>query len=43
METRTVFGLQLQQKRNDAIINSDLMKNVVTARKEVGFYYTLPS
>ncbi|XP_048730789.2 bifunctional purine biosynthesis protein ATIC-like [Ostrea edulis] len=35
IETRTVFGLQLQQKRNDAIINSDIMKNVVTARKEL--------
>lgn len=38
METRTVFGLQLNQKRNDAVINSDMMKNVVTARKEVYHY-----
>lgn len=38
METRTVFGLQLNQKRNDAVINSDMMKNVVTARKEVCHY-----
>lgn len=35
METRTVFGLQLNQKRNDAVINSNMMKNVVTARKEL--------
>ncbi|XP_022288230.2 bifunctional purine biosynthesis protein ATIC-like [Crassostrea virginica] len=35
IETRTVFGLQLQQKRNDAVINSDMMKNIVTARKEL--------
>ncbi|XP_062613460.1 bifunctional purine biosynthesis protein ATIC-like [Saccostrea cucullata] len=35
METRTVFGLQLQQKRNDAVINSEMMKNIVTARKQI--------
>ncbi|CAG2201077.1 purH [Mytilus edulis] len=34
METRTLFGLQMEQKRNDAVINSDLMKNVVSNRKE---------
>ncbi|CAC5381093.1 purH [Mytilus coruscus] len=35
METRTLFGLQMEQKRNDAVINSDLMKNVVSNRKEL--------
>lgn len=35
METRTLFGLQMQQKRNDAVINTEMMKNVVSNRKEV--------
>ena len=35
METRTLFGLQMQQKRNDAVINSELFKNVVTKTKDV--------
>uniref|UniRef100_S4RKR0 Bifunctional purine biosynthesis protein ATIC n=1 Tax=Petromyzon marinus TaxID=7757 RepID=S4RKR0_PETMA len=34
-ESRTVFGLQLQQKRNDAVIDRTLFSNVVTARKEL--------
>ncbi|KAG1650902.1 Bifunctional purine biosynthesis protein PURH [Nymphon striatum] len=32
-ELRTIFGLTLEQKRNDAIISSDLFKNVVTTSK----------
>ena len=35
METRTLFGLKMQQKRNDAVINRDLFKNIVTKRQEV--------
>lgn len=35
METRTLFGLQMQQKRNDAVINTEMMKNVVSNRKEL--------
>ena len=35
METRTLFGLQMKQKRNDAVINKELFKNVVTKTKDV--------
>ena len=35
METRTLFGLQMQQKRNDAVIRSEMFKNVVTKTKDV--------
>uniref|UniRef100_A0A8C4QQE6 Bifunctional purine biosynthesis protein ATIC n=1 Tax=Eptatretus burgeri TaxID=7764 RepID=A0A8C4QQE6_EPTBU len=33
METKTVFGLMLQQKRNDAVIDSATFVNVVTSHK----------
>lgn len=35
MERRTIFGLQLEQKRNDAVINGDLFSNVVSTNKEL--------
>ncbi|XP_076455829.1 LOW QUALITY PROTEIN: bifunctional purine biosynthesis protein ATIC-like [Babylonia areolata] len=35
METRTIFGLQMQQRRNDAVIDDSLLNNVVTDNKEV--------
>ncbi|OWF42604.1 bifunctional purine biosynthesis protein PURH-like isoform X1 [Mizuhopecten yessoensis] len=35
-ETRTVFGLQMQQKPNDAVINPEMMTNVVTKKTELG-------
>ena len=35
METRTVFGLQMTQKHNDAIINKLVFKNVVTSKTDV--------
>lgn len=35
VERRTLFGLTLEQRRNDAVINADLLKNVVTKRKEL--------
>lgn len=35
VESRTIFGLTLQQKRNDAAINEKLLSNVVTKIKEV--------
>ncbi|KAK7093168.1 bifunctional purine biosynthesis protein ATIC-like [Littorina saxatilis] len=35
METRTLFGLQMQQRRNDAVIDKSLFANLVTARKEL--------
>jgi phosphoribosylaminoimidazolecarboxamide formyltransferase/IMP cyclohydrolase len=33
-ETREVFGVQLEQKRNNAIATADILKNVVTKKKE---------
>ncbi|XP_035697623.1 bifunctional purine biosynthesis protein ATIC-like [Branchiostoma floridae] len=35
LETRTLYGLQMQQKRNDAVINKELFSNVVTKRKDL--------
>ena len=37
METRTLFGLQMEQRRNDTKITKDLFTNVVSTRKEVRF------
>ncbi|CAH2306173.1 bifunctional purine biosynthesis PURH [Pelobates cultripes] len=34
-EVRNIFGLQLEQKRNDAVIDKSLFNNVVTSRKGV--------
>ncbi|KAG9477531.1 bifunctional purine biosynthesis protein ATIC [Eleutherodactylus coqui] len=34
-EIRTLFGLQMEQKRNDAVVDSSLFSNVVTAKKEL--------
>jgi phosphoribosylaminoimidazolecarboxamide formyltransferase/IMP cyclohydrolase len=36
VETRQVYGIHMQQKRNDAKINASLFTNVVTANKDVG-------
>jgi phosphoribosylaminoimidazolecarboxamide formyltransferase/IMP cyclohydrolase len=33
-EIREVFGIQFEQKRNNAVITTDLLKNVVTKKKE---------
>ncbi|CAH0725240.1 unnamed protein product, partial [Brenthis ino] len=35
MEQKTLFGLTLEQRRNDAVIDADLFKNVVTNKKEL--------
>lgn len=35
LERRQVFGITFEQRRNDAVINSDLLKNIVTANKEL--------
>jgi phosphoribosylaminoimidazolecarboxamide formyltransferase / IMP cyclohydrolase len=35
MEYRTLFGLKLEQKRNDALINADTLKNIVTKSREL--------
>ena len=38
MESRTLYGLTLEQKRNDAVINGSLFSNekIVTSNKQVG-------
>lgn len=35
MESRTLFGLHMEQKRNDAEINADTFKNIVTSGKDL--------
>jgi phosphoribosylaminoimidazolecarboxamide formyltransferase/IMP cyclohydrolase len=35
MESRTVFGLQLEQRRNDALIDQKLFSNIATKRNEL--------
>jgi phosphoribosylaminoimidazolecarboxamide formyltransferase/IMP cyclohydrolase len=35
IETRQVYGISLQQKRNDCKIDAEVFKNVVTKNKEV--------
>ncbi|ESO07653.1 hypothetical protein HELRODRAFT_98406 [Helobdella robusta] len=34
-ELRTVFGLTMEQMRNDAVINRDLLKNIVTTHQNL--------
>lgn len=36
LETRQVYGLYLQQQRNDRLITKELFSNVVTQNKNVG-------
>ncbi|MGD0795541.1 MAG: phosphoribosylaminoimidazolecarboxamide formyltransferase [Dehalococcoidales bacterium] len=33
-ETREVFGIQLEQKRNNLVVNPELFKNIVTKKKD---------
>ncbi|KAM4698590.1 bifunctional purine biosynthesis protein ATIC [Rhinophrynus dorsalis] len=35
IELRSIFGMQLEQKRNDAVIDRNLFGNVVTVKKEL--------
>lgn len=35
IETRTLFGLTLSQKRNDAVIDKELFKNILSKNKTV--------
>ena len=43
METKTLYGLQLQQKRNAEPITKELFQTVVTDRKDVSYnILTLP-
>lgn len=43
IETRQVYGISLQQRRNDVKIEASLFKNIVTKNKEVrcGFLFAL--
>ena len=52
VETRTLFGLKLEQHRNNARIDENVFKNIVTKRKDVsdinsrlqhGYYVCIPS
>lgn len=35
IETRELYGIHMKQRRNDAVINADMMKNIVSNSKEV--------
>ncbi|WP_446899276.1 phosphoribosylaminoimidazolecarboxamide formyltransferase [Clostridium sp. LBM24168] len=35
IEKREIFGITFEQKRNDAIITDELLKNIVTKRKDI--------
>jgi len=35
VETRTLFGLKLEQQRNNARIDESVFKNIVTKRQDV--------
>ena len=37
-ETRTLFGLKLQQVRNNAMINKSVFSNIGSKRKEVSIH-----
>ena len=43
VETRQVYGIHLSQKRNDAKINPELFKNIVTQSKDVRCSHTAGS
>ncbi|XP_040213529.1 bifunctional purine biosynthesis protein ATIC [Rana temporaria] len=34
-EIRSIFGLQLEQKKNDAVVDASLFSNIVTTKKEL--------
>lgn len=40
-ETRTLFGLKLQQVRNNAMINKSVFSNIASKRKEVSIHTIL--
>jgi len=37
-ETREVFGIEFEQKRNDFEVSFDLLKNIVTSEKEMPYF-----
>lgn len=40
IETRQVYGISMQQRRNDAVIDASMFKNIVTKNKEVSVKIT---
>jgi len=38
LETREVFGIEFEQKRNDFEVSFDLLKNIVTSDKEIPYF-----
>lgn len=38
METRTLYGLQLEQMRNNCVINSEMFTNIVSDHKTVSTF-----
>lgn len=38
MERKVLFGLTLEQRRNDAVIDNKLFSNIVTNKKDVRIY-----
>ena len=43
METRTLFGLQMEQKRNNAVINKEVFSKVVSKKQEVETLNIIPT
>lgn len=43
IETRQVYGISLQQRRNDCKIDESLFQNIVTSNKEVSRSLAPPS
>lgn len=41
VETRQVYGISMQQRRNDCKIDASLFENVVTANKDVSCFMCL--
>ena len=41
METRTLFGLKMQQQRNNAVINESLLTSIVSKQQEVQVSHVL--
>ena len=43
IETRQVYGISLQQRRNDIKIDASLFKNIVTQNKDASRPYSMTS
>ena len=38
MELRTLYGLKMEQKRNDAVVDAKMFENITSKNKEVGIF-----